>query len=733
MRFQFFPQLEFMDCGAACLRMVAAHYGKDYSLKELRQICNITRIGITLSDLTEGARKIGFDSNAAKASLQQLLTVPLPAIIVWRQEHYVVLYNVTKDKSGNLCFFIADPAYGKIQINQVEFEKAWISNAEKGVVVLFSPSNSASHYEPTLRSKEDGSERKAILDLAKKTITNHKYHFVQAFALFCLALVSNWTLPVLFQKIIDQGVLLKDIGTVGILLAVQFTFFLGNVVSDYLSSKLLLKISFNLGINLLSNFLYKLIKLPISFFDARINTDLLQRIEDQDRIQNFITYRLIHFTFSIFNLLAFSIIILLYNPSSFFIFISASTCSVIWTFIFLEKRKVLDYSRFAIQTENSNNLYELIAGMPEIKINNAHYLRVNKWKHTQERLNQVVLRALHLNYLQIFGVNVFNKIKDIAITGLCAYFVINGEMTLGVMMSISYILGQLNGPIDQLVDFVRNAQDASLAFNRMHEINQKPEENLNYVNPLPDIVHRGISLSKLSFKYHGSYNSFVLNDIDLFIPKNKITALVGTSGSGKTTLMKLLLGFYHPQKGGIYLDGEDLASLNLDQWRSKCGVVMQDGFIFSGTVAENIALAEEKYDPDRLKSAIEIACLDFVYQLPMGVHTNIGKIGVELSGGQKQRILIARAVYKNPDFIFFDEATSALDANNESKIMNSLNAFLKGKTVVIIAHRLSTVKNADQIIVLETGKIVERGTHEELIEDKNYYFRLVKNQLELGN
>jgi ATP-binding cassette subfamily B protein len=722
-----------MDCGAACLRMVAFHYGKDYCLKDLKQICNITRIGVTLSDLSEGAKKIGFDSSAAKANIQQLLTIPLPAIIVWRQEHYVVLYKISKDNKGNLVFFIADPAYGKIQINKPEFEKCWINNAEKGVIVLFSPSGKLPVVEPDLKFKNGRDERRAILNLARKTVNNNRHQFIQAFFIFFLALVSNWMLPVLFQKMIDQGVLLKDIGAVGILLAVQFMFFSGNVISDYFSSKLLLNISFNVGIKLLSDFLYKLIKLPISFFDARINTDLLQRIEDQDRIQNFITYKLIHFTFSIFNLLAFSVIILFYSPSSFFIFLIASICSVFWTFVFLERRKVLDYSRFAIQTENSNNLYEMVAGMPEIKINNAHYLRVNKWQRTQERLNKVVLKALHLNYLQIFGVNIFNKIKDIAITGLCAYFVISGEMTLGVMMSISYILGQLNGPLDQLVDFVRNAQDASLAFNRIYEINQKPEENLTYHNPVPDIIRNGIRIDKLSFKYHGSFNSFILNDINLLIPKNKVTAIVGTSGSGKTTLMKLLLGFYHPQVGAIYIDGAEISSINLDQWRSKCGVVMQDGFIFSGTVAENIALAEEKYDPERLKFAIETACLDFVYELPMGVHTNIGKIGIELSGGQKQRILIARAVYKNPDFIFFDEATSALDANNESKIMKNLNNFIFGKTVVIIAHRLSTVKNADQIIALEGGKVVEYGTHEKLIENKSYYFKLVKNQLELGN
>lgn len=733
MKFRFFPQLEFMDCGAACLRMVAYHYGKNYSLKSLKQICNITRIGVTLSDLSEGAKKIGFDSSPAKANLQQLLTIPLPAIIVWRQEHYVVLYKISKDGKGNLTFFIADPAYGKIQINKAEFEKSWINNAEKGVIVLFSPSRKLPVVEPELKFKNDGDERRAVLNLTKKTVTNNRHQFSQAFFLFLLALVSNWMLPVLFQKMIDQGVLLKDIGAVGILLTVQFMFFLGNVISDYFSSKLLLNISFNVGIKLLSDFLYKLIKLPISFFDARINTDLLQRIEDQDRIQNFITYKLIHFTFSIFNLLAFSVIILFYNPSSFFIFLIASLCSVVWTFIFLERRKILDYSRFAIQTENSNNLYEMVAGMPEIKINNAHYLRVNKWQCTQERLNKVVLKALHLNYMQIFGVNIFNKIKDIAITGLCAYFVINGKMTLGVMMSISYILGQLNGPLDQLVDFVRNAQDASLAFNRIHEINQKPEENLTYLNPVPDIIRSGMRIDKLSFKYHGSFNSFILNDINLLIPKDKVTAVVGTSGSGKTTLMKLLLGFYHPQEGAIYIDGADISSVNLDQWRAKCGVVMQDGFIFSGTVAENIALAEEEYDHERLKFAIETACLDFVYELPMGVHTNIGKIGVELSGGQKQRILIARAVYKNPDFIFLDEATSALDADNESKIMKNLINFLYGRTVVIIAHRLSTVKNADQIITLEGGKVVEYGTHEKLIENKSYYFKLVKNQLELGN
>ncbi len=732
MKFRFYHQLESVDCGPACLRMIAAHYGKYYTLSELKQFCNVTRLGITMQDIVSGAKQIGLETSPVKATLEQLLAVPKPCILFWRQEHYVVLYDIKQGKDNDTVFFIADPAYGKIQISQDVFEKEWLNNESKGVVVVLQPGEGFQSLQPA--SLPAHTRIKSLLAFLHTAIQGHTPKFIRAFLLFCIALVTNWLMPILFQKIIDQGVVLKNMHVVSIFLLAQFMLFLGNVFSDYFSSKILLNISFKVGIQLLSNFLYKLIRLPVSFFDTRLNTDLLQRIEDQDRIQGFITYRLIGFLFSFFNLIAFSAIMLGYNLPSFLIFLVFSSATIGWTLLFLKKRKVLDYSRFSVIAENRSNLYELVAGMPEIKINTAQLYKVQKWKETQEKLNKIVLEALHLNYHQVFGTNLFNKSKDIIITGLCAYLVINDQMSLGIMMSISYIVGQLSRPVDQMVDFVRSLQDAKLSYDRMDEITQKPDEKPTTILPLKPSIQEGIFLKDVSFKYEGNYNPYVLHNLSMTIPTGMVTAIVGASGSGKTTLLKLLLGFYHPEQGGVFLDSIPMTHLDPDQWRSRCGVVMQDGFIFSGRIVENIAVADENYDIERLQFAIETACLDdFVYKLPMGIHTKIGKAGLDLSGGQRQRILIARAIYKNPDFIFFDEATSSLDANNERKIMNHMENFFQGKTVVVIAHRLSTVRNADQIIVLDKGRIVEIGCHDELVEKKNYYFSLVKNQLELGN
>ena len=731
MRFTFHTQLESVDCGPACLQMVLSHYGKAYTLNELKERCHVSRVGITMHDIVGAAKGLGFATSVVKVNLEQIQSIPLPAVLFWRQEHYVVLYNVSTNTSREAVFYVADPAYGKIQLTSELFYREWSQNEPKGIALLLNPLDDFDTYVPDPSFQDKGIRK--IAAFSGKAIQGHKATLSIAFVLFCLAMVTNWLAPVLFQRIIDKGVLPKTMSVVTSVLAAQFVLFLSNILADYMSSKLLLNVSFKLGMNFLTDFLFKVTRLPIKFFDIRLNTDLIQRVEDQERLQNFLTYRLTGFVIAVLNLLVFSAMILFYNLYSFGIFLIFSIASVYWTTLFLDKRKVLDYTRFSVSAENKNNLYEMILGMAEVKVNNAQHAKLRRWQTNQTKLNDILLKALHLNYYQLFGVNTFNKIKDIAIIGLCAYLVINDRMTLGIMMGISYILGQLNRPIDQIVDFIRSAQDAKISFDRMDEIQQKEDENIGPRSAINHDLVFGFDITQISFKYEGSYNSFVLQDVTCCIPKGKITAIVGTSGSGKTTLLKLLLGFYYPQLGDIRIDNHKLSEVNIDDWRNRCGVVMQDGYIFSGSIAENIAIAEEKYDSERLISALDTACIsEFVHRLPMGLNTKIGKSGIDLSGGQKQRLLIARAVYKNPDFIFFDEATSALDANNESRIMANLDQFFEGKTVVIVAHRLSTVRSADQIIVLDRGKIVEIGSHNELVDNRNAYYELIKNQLELG-
>ncbi|PSL47981.1 ATP-binding cassette subfamily B protein [Chitinophaga niastensis] len=731
MKFPFYHQLESIDCGPSCLRMVAAYYKKHISLQELKTYCQATRVGITLQDIVAGATRAGFHSFPVKITMAELLKIPLPAILFWRQEHYVVLYKIHQQRNGKKIFHIADPGYGKIQLGEEIFLKDWQGDEEKGVALILQPGNEfANKKEEVSRLKSSYGEAVTAFG---RILNKYRWNFSIACILFALAMVTNWAAPLLFQRMIDQGVMLKNMHIVWLIILSQLILFIGNCIFDSLSSVVLVKLNFNISIGYLSQFLQKLIRLPVSFFDTRLNTDLIQRIDDQERIQSFLTYRLIQFIFAIFNLLAFSAILIYFNRTIFGVFLLCTLTAVIWIVLFLGKRKILDYSRFSLLSENKNNVYELIMGMPEIKINNAQTAKIHQWKHIQLKINKIILQALYLNYYQLIGVNFINKLRDIIITGICAWMVINNQMTIGIMMSISFVIGQLSGPVMQIIECIRSIQDAKLSHERIDEIQKKEDEN-NASKIIPAVTHYGIKLNNISFKYDGSFNPYIISNLSLFVPKGKITAIVGSSGSGKTTLMKLMLAFYNPQQGDILVDKVKLSDINTDEWRKKCGVVMQDGWIYSGTIANNIAIADENPDMKKLELAAEIACIkDFIHHLPLKYNTKIGKSGIELSGGQKQRILIARAVYKDPELMFFDEATSSLDAKNEKEIMDNLNAFFRNRTVVIIAHRLSTVKHADQIIVLEKGKIIETGDHESLAIQKGFYYELVKNQLELGH
>ncbi|MEO0471850.1 MAG: peptidase domain-containing ABC transporter [Bacteroidota bacterium] len=730
MKFTFFSQLEMTDCGAACLQMVLNHYGTRYSLQEVRSKCNITRSGVTFRDIKTGADELGLDSLVGKLAFEQLEDMPLPCILHWNQEHFVVLYDIKKKSSGNV-YKVADPGFGKISLSSEELQRQWKGNNQEGVAMFFEPQDRFDEIQP---------EQRPINPIRKswQFIEPHlRDQGKKVAAISTLLLLSagiSWYFPILLTKLIDEGVNPRNVNIVIAVLGMQFALFFGQLVVEWARSLISAHFSTALSVSIITEFIKKLIKLPIRFFDTRLYTDILQKIDDHSHIEGFITHMFLQFVFSLVSFIFLSSLLAYYNFMLFAITLVLSVGSVSWIGLFLNQRKKLDYERFRIRSDNRNVLYETILGMPEVKINNAQEERFDTIRSFQYKLFGLNVKATNLFQLQQIGVQSISQLNNIVVTFLCAYWVIYEQMTLGVMVSVGYIIGQMSNPLDSFVSFFRSAQDAKIAMNRLDEIQQKEDETSADDLMPPEEIFHGIHVNNLSFKYDGTQNLFALKDIDFLIPAGKITALVGSSGSGKSTLMKLLLNFYDPQEGSVQIDQFNLKDLNADAWRSKCGVVLQDGFIFSGTIAENIALADKDPDPAKLRQAAQIACIySYIESLPLGFNTKIGQTGVEISGGQKQRILIARAVYNNPGIIFLDEATNALDATNEKMIMDNLNDFFEGKTVLVIAHRLSTVKNADQIIVLENGQLSEVGNHESLTEERGKYFELVKNQLELGN
>ncbi|WP_353122439.1 peptidase domain-containing ABC transporter [Dysgonomonas capnocytophagoides] len=730
MKFPIIYQLESNDCGPVCIQIISEYYGHKYSLRNLKDISNIGRQGTSSLDLVHCLKNIGFKAAAIFVSLDELHKMPLPTILYWRQEHYVVLYEI-KNLRGENYYYISDPAYGRIKLNESEFLKCWL-NQDRGVAILIQPSEKFDELKP--EKEEVLKPISRISKLFASILQRHKKSITLSSVLILISIILSWAMPVILQKVIDEGVLMQNISVVWKLMFFQFCFFCGYTISDMLSSVILMKVNFNESIKYLVEYLYKLVRLPIKFFDTRLNTDLIKRMEDQERIQSFLTHRFIELFFMILNLIIFSSILFYYNGISFLIFFILSAVSISWTILFLKKRKRLDYDRFSVSSQNNNNIYEMINGMSEIKINNAENIKILKWENLQSKINRINLKSLYLNYYQLVGSSFVNRLRDIIITCICAYFVINDNITLGTMMTISYILGQLSSPVSYLTNFTQTFQDVSNSLERLDDIQSREDEDVNRKIYPPDRIEKGFSLKNASFKYLDNATNYVIDNLSLEIPSGKITAIVGVSGSGKTTLMKLLLSFYYPQKGDIFLDDYKLNEIKSDEWRKKCGVVMQDGIIFSGTIAENIALSDDKPEMNKVKLSAKMACVDdFIERLPLKYGTKIGRIGIDLSGGQKQRILIARAIYKNPQIIFLDEATSSLDANNEMAILNNLSSFFQGKTVIVIAHRLSTVKNADNIVVINNGQIVEQGTHEKLSLTKGLYYELVKNQLELGN
>ncbi len=744
---EFTPQHDQMDCGPACIKMIASNYGKIYPLDYLRQNAFISKEGVSLLGIIESSKEIGFETFSTKLSLQKLIENNkklFPCILHWNQNHFVVLKKITKGILSNKYYFhIADPAHGLIKLSEETFKKSWSSEGNKGVVLFLNPTDNFYEKEPPTTEKLS----------VKYLFNNLKPYKKQLALMFTLLLAGSGLMlifPFLTQALIDNGVNAKDLNLIFIILMAQLGVFLGSITIDIFRNWLTLYVGTHISISIISNFLKKMLQLPIKFFDTKTMGDFNQRIQDNNRIEDFLTSQSLTTFFSIITFLVFFGVLWYYDFKILLVYLGLTTIAILWSFYWLKKRKNLDYYRFQQRSENQESIYEMLNGVTEMKLNQFEDFKRKEWERIQQKLFKLNIRILKIDQVQLSGFEFLNQLKNILVTFLAANYVVQGSMTLGVLLSISYIIGQMNSPVNQLVNFFRSLQDAKLSLERLNEVQNHPEEEVDFtgddgkIKELKNLninedrfkqngTEKGIKLQKISFQYEGPKSPYVLKDVDLVIPEGKITAIVGASGSGKTTLLKLLLRFYNPTKGKIFYNYNDITSLSPKSIRKNCGIVMQDGYIFSDTIERNIATGDEDIDYEKLKNAIKVANIEeFIISLPLQLKTKIGAAGNGISGGQRQRILIARAVYKNPHYILFDEATSALDAENEKLIHNNLQEFFKGKTVVIIAHRLSTVKNADQIIVLKKGQIVERGNHKELVKNRFEYFNLVKNQLELG-
>lgn len=731
--FPHYLQLDAMDCGPTCLRMIAKYYGKSYSLQMLRSRSFISREGVSMLGISDAAESIGFRTTGVRITLKQLIEdVPLPCVLHWKQNHFVVCYAIQKKRTG-YRFSIADPARQLITYNESEFTKCWLvtreGGDEKGTALTLEPG--PDFYEQEDEKQEGGRS----LRFFAKYLTPYKKQLIQLILGMVVASLLQLIFPFLTQSLVDVGIRDGNLNFIMLILVAQLVISVSQLSVNFIRSWILLHMNTRINISLISDFLAKLMKLPLHFFDTKMIGDIMQRIGDHNRIEAFLTGSSISTLFSFVNFFIFGFVLAYYDLTILCIFLLGNALYVGWVLLFMKYRRELDIRRFAQAAGEQSSLIQLITAMQEIKLNNCEKQKRWQWERIQVKLFKISVKGLALGQVQQVGSVFFNQTTNIVISFIAAKAVVEGQMTLGMMMSLTYIIGQLSGPIGSFIGFAQQLQDAKISLERLNEVHGREDEEkdiLTKLSALPD--KRNIKIENLSFSYDGANRDYVLEDLNLLIPQHRVTAIVGASGSGKTTLIKLMLGFYTPNKGGIRIGETPLSMINPHLWRAKTGSVMQDGFIFSETIAQNIAVGEDQIDIERLRHAVTVANIrEFIDSLPLGYNTKIGMEGNGISQGQRQRMLIARAVYKNPEFLFFDEATNALDSNNEKEIMEHLHEFYKGKTVVVVAHRLSTVKDADKIVVLDNGRIAEEGTHAELTARRGLYYQLVKNQLELGH